>query len=173
MLLFTERALEMALPAEFSLLSSEFNAFLFAPIGEERNGMPLSVVSALIRLELDPWQEAARLAALPAPLAAAALAPLIARLPDGQWGLTEAASIARHLVRLLPAHNAAPQTDVAPPDPWQALTRRVRLWLFALALGGLFVSYWANHGSQGVGEPAADAPAAVSSPADGGNGAQS
>jgi hypothetical protein len=163
----------MALRAEFSLLSSEFNAFLFAPIGEERNGMPLSVVSAFTRLELDPWQEAARLAALPAPLAAAALAPLIARLPDGRWGLTEAASIALHLVRLLPAHNAAPQPDLAPLDSWQALRRRARLWLFALALGALFFGYWATHGSQGVGEPAADAPVAVTSPADGGNGAES
>src|SRR5690242_13308487 len=41
----------MALRAEFSLISSEFDAFLFAPIGEERNGMPLSVVSVAADLD--------------------------------------------------------------------------------------------------------------------------
>ena len=37
---------------------SEFDSFLCAPIGEERNGMLLSVLSALARLDVDPWQEA-------------------------------------------------------------------------------------------------------------------
>ena len=46
-------------------LGSQFDDFLFAPIGEEENGMLLSVVSALARLDLDPWQEAASLTGLP------------------------------------------------------------------------------------------------------------
>ena len=46
-------------------LSSEFNDFLFAPIAEDRHGMPLSVLSALARQNVDPWQEAANLASLP------------------------------------------------------------------------------------------------------------
>jgi hypothetical protein len=49
----------------YSLLDSEFNDFLFAPIGEEGNEMLLSVLSALARLGVDPWQEAARLSQLP------------------------------------------------------------------------------------------------------------
>jgi hypothetical protein len=48
-------------------LGSQFDDFLFAPIGEEENGMLLSVVSALARLDLDPWQEAASLTGLPVP----------------------------------------------------------------------------------------------------------
>jgi hypothetical protein len=51
----------MALPARFSLLHSDLNDFLFAPVGEEQNGVTLSVVSALTRLGVDPWEEAARL----------------------------------------------------------------------------------------------------------------
>jgi hypothetical protein len=47
------------------LIGPEFDDFLFAPLGEERNGMRLSVISALSRLEVDPWQEAASLAELP------------------------------------------------------------------------------------------------------------
>jgi len=71
----------MTLSARFSLLHSDLNDFLFASVGEEQNGMPLSVISALTRLGVDPWKEAARLAALPKAVAAEALAPMIARLP--------------------------------------------------------------------------------------------
>ena len=48
----------MTLPTQFSLLDSEFNEFLFATVGEERIGVPLSVLSAFARLGLDPWVEA-------------------------------------------------------------------------------------------------------------------
>jgi hypothetical protein len=37
---------------------AEFDNFLYASIGADRNGMPLSVLSALARLDLDPWEEA-------------------------------------------------------------------------------------------------------------------
>jgi hypothetical protein len=73
----------MALRAEFSLINSEFNGFLFAPIGEEESGIELTVFSALTRLAVDPWGEAARLSGLPKEIAAPALASMIARLPSG------------------------------------------------------------------------------------------
>ena len=40
----------MTLSAQFSLLHSDLNDFLFATVGDEPNGMPLSVISALTRL---------------------------------------------------------------------------------------------------------------------------
>jgi len=46
-------------------LGAEFDDFLFAIIGDDRNGMQLSVVSVLARMDLDPWHEAATLAASP------------------------------------------------------------------------------------------------------------
>ena len=49
----------MTLSARFSLLHSDLNDFLFASVGDEQNGMPLSVISALTRLGVDPWEEAA------------------------------------------------------------------------------------------------------------------
>ena len=49
----------MTLAARFSLLHSDLNDFLFASVGDEQNGMPLSVLSALTRLGVDPWEEAA------------------------------------------------------------------------------------------------------------------
>lgn len=48
-----------------SFFGSEFNDFLYAPIGGAGNEMPLSVLSALARLNLDPWKEAAELSDLP------------------------------------------------------------------------------------------------------------
>jgi hypothetical protein len=51
----------MTLSARFSLLHSDLNDFLFAPVGDQQNGMPLNVMSALIRLDIDPWKEAKRL----------------------------------------------------------------------------------------------------------------
>jgi hypothetical protein len=92
----------MTLPARFSLLHSDLNDFLFASVGDEQNGMPLSVISALTRLDVDPWEEAARLAALPKAVAAEALAPMIARLPIGRPQPSDNLAITQRLVELLP-----------------------------------------------------------------------
>jgi hypothetical protein len=51
--------------APASILGSEFDEFLFAPIGKDRNELLLSVLSALARMDVDPWQEASELARLP------------------------------------------------------------------------------------------------------------
>jgi hypothetical protein len=56
----------MTLRPEYSLGHSEYNAFLFAAVGEEKVGLPLTVLTALTRLGFDPWREAARLSDLPA-----------------------------------------------------------------------------------------------------------
>ena len=94
----------MTLSARFSLLNSDLNDFLFASVGDEQNEMPLSVISALTRLGVDPWEEAARLAALSKVLAAEALAPMIARLSIGRSQQSDNVAIAQRLVGLLPMH---------------------------------------------------------------------
>jgi hypothetical protein len=66
----------MSISASHFGIGSEFDAFLFAPVGEDRNGLPLRIVSLLGRLDLDPWQEASTLATLPAEAAAPKLASL-------------------------------------------------------------------------------------------------
>ena len=85
----------MALPERFSLLHSELNGFLFATIGAEENGAPLSVLSGLTRLGIDPWAEGARLARLPREAAARALAPLIVRVAKNR-SESEVRDVARH-----------------------------------------------------------------------------
>ena len=66
--------------------------------------MTLSVVSALARLEIDPWQEAARLSALSKEKAVAALMPIIACFAGGQWADADTPNIAVRLASLLPQH---------------------------------------------------------------------
>lgn len=83
-------------------LGSEFDDFLFAPIGAGKNGMAVSVLSALARQGVDAWQEAAELARLPRGVATQRLASWVAALPDGLSGNREAGSIAARLVALLP-----------------------------------------------------------------------
>src|SRR5260221_8858205 len=87
----------------------EFDAFLFATVGEEVDGVPLSVLSALARLGLDPRDEAVRLAHLTREAAAEQLARMIARLNDKRWNASEAWRIASGLVERLPMSNTAPK----------------------------------------------------------------
>ncbi len=43
---------------------SDYDAFLFAELGEDRTGAAVTVLSALARLDLEPWTEARDLARL-------------------------------------------------------------------------------------------------------------
>src|SRR5471032_327679 len=80
----------------------EFDAFLFAPVGDDGNGMLLSVLSALARLDVDPWQEAANLARLPRSTATERLTFLIAALPGRPASQPDPEAIAARLIALLP-----------------------------------------------------------------------
>ena len=127
----------MTLSARFSLLHSDLNDFLFAFVGDQRNGMPLNVVSALTRLDVDPWEEAARLAALPKALAAEALAPMIAQLPIFRRQQSDNLVISQRLVELLPAGQQA-----ATAGPVQAVAEEKKyldtvMVLACLALGAV------------------------------------
>ena len=83
-------------------LGTEFNDFLFALVGEDRNGMPLSVVSVLARMDLDPWVEAAHLAELPAETAARKLAAWLDALSDPALKPASPDTRAVGLIALLP-----------------------------------------------------------------------
>jgi len=91
----------------FSLRISAFNDFLFAPIGEEENGMVLTALSALARSGVDPWDEAARLSELPRATATKNLTSIISALPNGRWAQSAAGNIAARLIARLPVKRAA------------------------------------------------------------------
>jgi hypothetical protein len=92
---------EMTRTASVSALASEFDDFLFAAIGEDRNGTLLSVLSMLARLGVDPWDEAAKLALLPEDIASQRLASLIAALPDRPPSHLDPGTLASRLIVLL------------------------------------------------------------------------
>jgi len=89
-----------------SPLGSEFDDFLYASIDEDGNGSLVSVLSALARSDVDPWEEADRLAQLPAATATRKLTSLIAALP-GRLGQPDAGTIAPRLIALLPRREAS------------------------------------------------------------------
>src|SRR5258707_6639128 len=97
----------MPLQRAYAPMHPEFDLFLFASVGEEAEGVPLSVLSALSRLDLDPRDEAARLAHLTKEAAADQLARMIARLSDRRWSVSEARRIAGGLIERLPMAAAA------------------------------------------------------------------
>jgi hypothetical protein len=106
----------------FAARTSAFDDFLYAPIGDEDNGMVLTALSALARLGVDPWDEAARLSALPRDMATKRLTSIIVGLSHGQWAPAE--NIAGRLAALLPSpvqispEQAAPtQNPVKAPAP--------------------------------------------------------
>ena len=84
------------------LIGPEFDQFLGAPISEDRNGMTLSVLSALARLDLDPWREATSLSRMPRDAAAKRLTALIDALPREPASAVPSQTSAADLVALLP-----------------------------------------------------------------------
>jgi hypothetical protein len=83
-------------------VAADGDIFLIAKVGDEIDGVPLSVISGLTRLGLDPWHEAGRLSSLSNREAIEQLARLIAELPGFFRPLGEARKIADRLVQLLP-----------------------------------------------------------------------
>ena len=87
----------------FALKNSGLNDFLFAVVGSEINGTPLTILSVLARLGKDPWAEAARLARLPKSSTIDDLANSISKMPLCPQALTDARGTAARLILLLPS----------------------------------------------------------------------
>jgi hypothetical protein len=88
---------------EVSRLESKYDAFLFASLGED-DELPLSVLSVLARQDLDPWQEADRLARLSKEQAINSLASRIWKSNSERWSPSEASILAIRVIQLLPSH---------------------------------------------------------------------
>src|ERR1039458_10694305 len=93
-----------------SNLTPQYDHFLFAQICEEANGMRLSVLSALARMNVDPWEEATRLAAMPKAVAEKTLLSILDLVSGKSWKSPEAAAIVARLGRLLPPGDQAERT---------------------------------------------------------------
>lgn len=144
----------------------EFDAFLYASVGED-NGMPLSVLSALARQNVDAWDVARQLVLLPKESAIRLLASMMAMIPAGSGERPVPEEIAARLVALLPksstrarAAKAVPSLRGSPPAP--AVNNRLRLAVaFALfALAG----YWLIANLTAPPNPGAAAPSRAAQP---------
>jgi hypothetical protein len=123
----------MALGNSLAPLGSEFDSFLFAPICDDKNSVPLSVVSALARLDVDPWEEAGALARLPRDAAVQRMASWIAASPDALAAQLDPRMIAGRLVALLPRQ----VRSVVPPSatlPGAGLGKQSRVVSYAFVI---------------------------------------
>jgi hypothetical protein len=80
----------------------EFDRFLYASVGEDRNGYVVTVLSTLARLGLDPWKETAELVALGRDAARTRLGTLLARFRDVPTLESDHGRVAGDLSQLLP-----------------------------------------------------------------------
>jgi hypothetical protein len=100
-------------------LRNDFDDFLFASIGEDASGAPVSLLTVLARLDVDAWEEAANLARMSRETATQRLASLLASVPNSP-ALAESATIATRLVALLhrkPTTPARAAATLPPGDP--------------------------------------------------------
>lgn len=130
----------MVLRSVYAPVLPEMDPFLFAYVSEV-DGIPLSVLSALAQLDVDPRAEAARLSHLTSKTAASQLARMFARLPDRPWTSPEIRKIASRLVELLPAPPKGGENDqVASAISGAPGPRASRHLIYvALALSGALV----------------------------------
>jgi hypothetical protein len=121
--------------------TSDLERFVYADVAVESNGMELSVLSALSRRGLDPWEEAQRLAQLPPLAAADGLAQILRAVPVVQSLRLDVKVIAERLVALLPVQRAV--TAGRFPSKLNAtpvqIPRRLTLLIMAAIFGGMLV----------------------------------
>ena len=80
----------------------QFEAFLYASLGEDRRGSSVTVLSMLARLGVDPWKEASELSRLPIAAARQRLEALMTRFHDIPTPVPDRSKIVSDLLALLP-----------------------------------------------------------------------
>lgn len=114
----------------------QFEPFLYAPLGEDRRGSRVTVLSMLARLGVDPWSEASELSRLPVVAARQRLEALMTRFHDVPTPVSDRSRIVLGLLDLLPRRAttaSAPQdgTSAKLPLPSQG---SLIYWIIAAAL---------------------------------------
>lgn len=124
-----------------------FDGFLGAPVGEDRTGANVTVLSMLARLDVDPWVEASELSRMPDAPARKRLEALLTRFKDVPAHLPDRDRVASALLALLPrqeisagpsSNGAAHRTMNLPFGArlyWIIATTVLLVWIAALAQG--------------------------------------
>jgi hypothetical protein len=145
----------MANPRPALNVTSTYDAFLFAPIVDESGVTRLSVLSALARMNVDPWDEAARLATLSTSDAEKSLLSTLNLFPGHPQSSPETETLAVRLVALLPKARAVPTVKVATIT--EGHEQQTNYWLVWLCFG-IVMSFLSPH--QHATTSAGDSPSA-------------
>lgn len=95
-----------------SALALAYERFLCASVCEQNNGTQVTVLSALVRADIDPWEEAIQLATMPRAKAEATLCSILRQISD-HWTGTEVEAVSARLVQLLPKDTGEPATSIS------------------------------------------------------------
>ena len=98
-------------------LRKDFDDFLFAPVGNDSDGTPVTLLTVLARLGVDPWEEAAELAHLSREPAMQRLASRLEAMPNGPASAADTVTIATRLIALL--HRVPTRSASKPEVPLQ------------------------------------------------------
>jgi hypothetical protein len=120
----------MTTPDASAVGNPALSKFLFAEVGTQANGLPLTILSVLARLGQDPWAEAAGWTRQPKSMIVDTLARSIAQMPLAPQALAEARQTASRLVLLLPSQLQTPRKE---QDAAAGKSARPKWVLMALA----------------------------------------
>jgi hypothetical protein len=127
-------------------LRKDFDEFLFAPAGHDSDGTPVTLLTVLARLGVDPWEEAADLAHLSREPAMQRLASRLEAIPNRSASAADTVNIATRLIALL--HRAPTRKPALPEAPQSLgaakLSKRFNFavyWLIGLIF--ILIAQWA------------------------------
>jgi hypothetical protein len=154
------------MPGQASVSVAELacERFLYAPVCEQHNGTQVTVLSALVRANIDPWEEATRLARMPRAKAEETLSSILRQSSDQAWIGPEVEAVSARLVQLLPTTEGGESTTSASTALGE-IDRSIfwLVWLgFALAVS---LNSPRNRATISEPGPAVTSPAALSSAA--------
>jgi len=130
-------------PSKRPAVSTAFNRFLYAGVGDDKNGMELTLLSAFARQNVDPWEQAADLSRLPGEAATRALATLLGALP-GQGSLLERTVRAKALLVLLPQPAEIRRSEIprAPAGTSHRSGRTTGLAMVLIYFASMLIGAW-------------------------------
>jgi hypothetical protein len=121
-------------------LGPEFQPFLQSKLWADTDEAPLTMLSALARLDIDAWQEAAELAALPKVGAEKRLADRLRALPGAPSAPSEVDALCGRSVRLLPQGPTRPAGVIAKGPT--AVRTKTNTQIVALTSVYLLIGTW-------------------------------
>jgi hypothetical protein len=118
-----------------SIPPPQYDEFLFAVACDNPDGTQISVLSALARMDADPWEEAARLSAMPKKDAEKVIISLLHRTSGHSCSPSEDAAIATRLVQILHGEDGAGSASATAGNSGAQFPKQWLVWLsFAIAI---------------------------------------